>query len=101
MTTFDIPIAIATAVACLPIFFTGHVIARWEGGLFFVYYLAYTWYLILNAAEHDALPAYAGVMLGFVLPLTAVTLGILVMRTIRGRRDDLDNGTEGRPDAAH
>ena len=101
MITFDIPIAIATAVACLPIFFTSHVIARWEGGLFFVYYLAYTLYLILNAAEHDALPAYAGVMLGFVLPLTAVTLGILVMRTIRGRRDDLDNATEGRPDAAH
>ena len=26
----DIPIMIAVAVACLPIFFTGHIIARWE-----------------------------------------------------------------------
>ncbi len=27
----DIPVMIAVAAACLPIFFTGHVIARWEG----------------------------------------------------------------------
>ena len=32
---FDIPVMVAVAVACLPIFFTGHVIARWEGWLFF------------------------------------------------------------------
>ncbi len=43
---FDIPVMIA--VACLPVFFTGHVIARWEGVLFLGYYVAYTLYLILN-----------------------------------------------------
>ena len=47
----DIPIMIAVAVACLPVFFTGHVIARWEGGLFLAYYLAYTAYLILAATN--------------------------------------------------
>ena len=35
----DIPIMIATAVACLPIFFTGHSISRWEGG----FSLSTTW----------------------------------------------------------
>ena len=39
------------AVACLPIFFTGNVIARWEGGLFFAYYIAYTTYLVLAATQ--------------------------------------------------
>jgi cation:H+ antiporter len=29
--TFDVVIMMAAAVACLPIFVTGHVIARWEG----------------------------------------------------------------------
>jgi len=38
----DIPVMIAVAVACLPIFFTGHRIARWEGGLFFGFFLAYS-----------------------------------------------------------
>jgi cation:H+ antiporter len=32
---FDIPVKIAAPIACLPIFFTSHTIARWEGGLFF------------------------------------------------------------------
>jgi cation:H+ antiporter len=34
MVNFDIPVAVAVAVACLPIFFTGHLIARWEGAVF-------------------------------------------------------------------
>jgi cation:H+ antiporter len=38
---FDLPVLIAVAVACLPIFFTVNVIARWKGALFFGYYLAY------------------------------------------------------------
>ncbi len=47
--TFDLPVMIAVAAACLPIFFRGHVIYRWEGGLFLGYYLIYTLYLYLNA----------------------------------------------------
>ncbi|MDZ7680118.1 MAG: hypothetical protein U5J63_00055 [Fodinibius sp.] len=31
---FDLPLVIAVAVACLPIFFTGGTISRWEGGIF-------------------------------------------------------------------
>jgi len=31
---FDIPVMIASAVACMPIFYIGHKISRWEGGLF-------------------------------------------------------------------
>jgi cation:H+ antiporter len=80
---FDIPVMIAVAVACLPIFFTGHLIARWEGGLFLFYYAAYTAYVILKATEHDALPAFSGVMAAFVLPLTAVTLLVLAVRARR------------------
>ncbi len=86
MVTFDIPIAIVVALACLPIFFTGHLIARWEGALFLGYYVAYTFYLLLNAAEHDALDAYNSLMLAFVLPLTAVTIAVLAIRELRTRR---------------
>jgi len=84
---FDIPVMIAVSVACLPIFFTGYTIARWEGFLFLAYYLAYTAYLILSASGHAALPAFSGVMLGFVLPLTLITLFIGAARQFqRGSR---------------
>jgi cation:H+ antiporter len=77
---------ITAAVACLPIFFTGHLIARWEGGLFFGYYLTYTLYLALDATHHNALPAFSTLMLGFVIPLTAVTLAVLAARGVRANR---------------
>ena len=78
--TFDLPVMVAVAVACLPIFFTGNRIARWEGGLFFAYYLAYTAYLILLSTRHSVLATYGDVMVFFVLPLTAVTLVVLALK---------------------
>lgn len=78
---FDLPVMVAVSVACLPIFYTGRRIARWEGGLFFGYYLAYTVYLVLLSSRHDALETYEDVMGAFVLPLTAVTLAVLAART--------------------
>lgn len=80
---FDIPIMIAVAIACLPIFFTDYLVEAWEGGLFLAYYAAYTFYLFLNATQHALLPAFSAVMLGFVIPLTVITLIILVWRAIK------------------
>jgi cation:H+ antiporter len=84
--SFDIPVMIGVAVACLPIFFTGHLIARWEGALFFSYYIAYTLYLILAATHHNALTTFNTIMLVFVIPLTVITLLVLVVRTMRANR---------------
>jgi cation:H+ antiporter len=84
---FDIPVMTAVAVATLPIFFTGWHIARWEGSLFLLYYAAYSLYLLLDASGHAALGVYSVAMLGFVLPITALTLGLLALRAFRdGRR---------------
>jgi len=80
---FDFPVMIAAAVACLPIFYTGHRIARWEGALFLGYYGAYVAYLVLSTTEHAALSAFSTAMAAFVLPLTAVTLLVLGVRAWR------------------
>lgn len=77
---FDIPVMIAVAIACLPIFFTGYTIARWEGFVFLGYYLCYFFYLFLNTQEHSLLPLYNNVMLWFVLPLTGLTLIVIAYR---------------------
>ncbi len=83
---FDIPVMTAVALACLPVFFTGQSIARWEGGLFLGYYLAYTAYLVLAAQQHEALPLYSRAMMVFVVPVTALTLALLAVRGWRRRR---------------
>ncbi len=82
---FDIPVMIATAVACLPIFFTGHVISRWEGALFLGYYAAYLAHLILAATQATAIRTFDQVMLFAVLPLSVVTLLVGVARAVRRR----------------
>ncbi len=83
---FDIPVMLAVAVACLPIFFSGNRIDRWEGMLFLGYYFAYTAYLVLLSAQHDALPIFSAIMALFVLPLTLVTLLTVMIRSWRDRR---------------
>jgi cation:H+ antiporter len=80
LTRFDLPVMTAVAVACLPIFFTGCSITRWEGALFLAYYAAYTLYLLADATGHDAQPVFGTVMLLFVVPLTVLTLAVLVLR---------------------
>ncbi len=80
---FDIPVMIAVAVSCLPIFFTGNVIARWEGALFLAYYGAYGIYLVLAARHHAALQIYATALLWLALPITVLTLAIASARAAR------------------
>ncbi len=83
---FDFPVMIAVAVACLPIFFTGYRINRWEGLLFFAYYLAYTLYLALFASGRPLAETFGDAMLGYVLPLTAVTLLVIAGRSWQRKR---------------
>ena len=84
---FDIPIMIAVALACLPIFFTGGVISRKEGLLLLGYYVAYTTYLILAASHHDALPVFSEIMLYYAIPLTTITLVIIALQEVRNKKN--------------
>lgn len=77
---FDLWVMLAVAFACLPIAITGREIARWEGGVFLAYYAAYTLYLVLAAQHHAGLAAFSGAMLGYVLPLTVITLVVSLVR---------------------
>ena len=83
---FDIPVMIAVAIAALPVFFTGYSISRLEGAIFLLYYVAYALFLLLDAVEHDLLPLYSTIMFVFVVPITVLTLAILVAREVRLHR---------------
>ena len=77
---FDLWVMLAVAVACLPVFIVGREIGRAKGLLFVGYYLAYVAYVILGAQQHDALDEFSAIMVGFVLPITAVTLFAMLIR---------------------
>ena len=79
----DIPVMLAVAAICLPLFFTGSQISRWEGVLLLVYYVAYTTYLIMSAASHVQLSVFANSMLYVVIPLTLLVVGMTVVRSLR------------------
>jgi len=85
--SFDIPVMIAVSVACLPVFFTGHKLARWEGALFVGYYVFYSSYLVMTATRHYGVVIFETAMWFFVIPLTALTLGIGLFRSRKAALD--------------
>jgi cation:H+ antiporter len=83
---FDFPVMLAVAVACLPIFFAGYRINRWEGLLFIAYYVAYTVYLVLSSTGRPFAEVMGDAILGYALPLTAVTLVVIAGRAWQKQR---------------
>jgi len=83
---FDLPVMLAVFAACLPIFFSGYRINRWEGVLFFGYYLAYTLYLVLFSTGLPATNLLRHAMTWYVLPLTAITLLVIFLRAWKHQR---------------
>lgn len=71
---FDIPVMIGVALLCLPVFFTGYRISRWNGALFLFFYVAYTVYLILNAMHSSYTAEYFDAMVHYVIPVAAIAL---------------------------
>jgi cation:H+ antiporter len=71
---FDIPVMVAVAAVCLPIFFTGAIITRFKGAALLFYYIAYTT-LIITAQTQPALhQRFSFILTYIVLPLTLLTI---------------------------
>ena len=84
---FDIPVMLAVAVMCLPIFFTDNEVSRREGMLLLAYYLLYVGYLVANATNPDSL--WAGWIGIVVVPLTLLVLVLLswrIWQTVQRKR---------------
>ncbi|CAN5506981.1 calcium/sodium antiporter [soil metagenome] len=80
---FDIWVLVAVSLACLPVFMTRHEIARWEGGVFLLYYAAYVSYQILAARQHASLGMFSNVMMMFVIPITVITFVAILLKRDR------------------
>jgi cation:H+ antiporter len=83
--TFDLPVMVVVSTVCLPIFFTGWAVSRREGIVFLAYYGAYLLYLALYHTHHAGEDLVGTALLFFALPLTALTLGVGVVKQIRSK----------------
>ena len=82
---FDVPVMVAAAVACLPVFLTGHVITRGEGALFLGYYATYLALLLRRGTDPDPSPAITLVAMSFVTFITVVTVVVGLRRSHSNR----------------
>ena len=74
LVSFDLLVLIGASVLCVPIFYTGHKIVRWEGLLLLFLYFSYLFYLYLVSADHNFLSVFVNMMLYFIIPVFTVTI---------------------------
>jgi cation:H+ antiporter len=87
MLHFAMPVMGAACFSCLPVFFAGRAIRRWEGLLFLFYFAVYLTYLVLEELKDSHLMTLQNAVLWFVAPLTVVTLAVSVIHEVRTRRN--------------
>lgn len=83
---FGIPVLTMAAVACLPVFFAGHSIARWEGALFLFYFLSYVTRLVLEANHSAWRPWFDAAILIYIAPVTVLAVAVSVYREVHHRQ---------------
>jgi len=83
--TLDLPVMVAVAIACLPLFLDLSI-GRAKGLFFLFAYAVYTAYLVLSAIGSGAVPGLRDAMLAYVLPLTGITLLSIAIQAARKRR---------------
>lgn len=71
---FDLPVMILCAIACLPIFSTGHQIVRWEGAVFLMCYIAFSTFLFFRPTLTTLFPAWRQMVWPIAIPLIIATL---------------------------
>lgn len=79
----DIPVMIAVAVACLPVFRSGYCISRFNGAVFVVGYVFYVVWLVGHAGGRQWLPGFESFLLAVGLPALVFTLTALFIRDLR------------------
>ncbi|MDG2305887.1 MAG: calcium/sodium antiporter [Candidatus Binatia bacterium] len=83
VTDFDLPFTLVAAVACLPIFWTGHRMERTEGALFLLAYAVYLCELVMTATGHSAAEVARNTLYFVVAPLMALSILASLARTMR------------------
>ncbi|MFZ5722133.1 MAG: calcium/sodium antiporter [Pseudomonadota bacterium] len=85
MLTVDIPLMIAVALFCLPLFRTGYILTRANGAVFMATYVVYVLFLVWKEQQSPALADLNTVVFSVLLP--AVIVGTVVVQVLGMRRE--------------
>lgn len=86
MAHLDLPVMVAIAVLCLPIFFVGHRVGRVDGLVFLALYVAYVSYLIALATTASYLHALQSVLVSGLIPAVILYTAWTVAREFLARK---------------
>lgn len=82
---FDLPLLIFVSILCIPIFYTGFRIARWEGGILLFFYGSYLYYLYLAAVQHPFLEHFSYWMSRWIVPVLVIAILIVTILDLKKR----------------
>ena len=82
-----IPVMLAAAVICLPIFFTDTKISRTEGILFLIYYAFYMTFQIVHQPASDLDHSLEKITIWIIVPATALILFLSIIKSRRTLTD--------------
>lgn len=86
MAALDIPVMLGVALLCLPLFFTGAAVSRFEGALFLALYVCYVWYTVAVTLVVDYLPTLQWALAFGLIPLVILVVAGLLGRDLMARR---------------
>jgi cation:H+ antiporter len=86
---FDIPLMVAVAFACLPLFRTGFSISRANGAVLFGSYVLYIVWTVMKATGNTALGAFNGLMIQIVLPALIVGITVTFVLALRKEKNGI------------
>jgi cation:H+ antiporter len=81
----DLPLMVAVALLCLPVFRAGYAVTRWEGAVLAGSYLLYIIWTVMRATASPALGVFNRIMFDLVFP--ALIVGIALMLIISLHRE--------------
>lgn len=89
----DIPVMLGVSVLCLPLFFVGARLTRFEGLLFLALYVAYVWYMLALTVAADYLATLQLLIVVGLIPLVILyTAGSLARDLVaRNGRSNVHN----------
>lgn len=86
LATIDIPVMLAVAALCVPVFFIGSVLNRIEGFLFLMLYVAYVWILIAMALSLGYVAQLQSAILYGFIPFVLAYVLVTLILDLRKRR---------------
>jgi cation:H+ antiporter len=82
---FDLPIAIFAAVVTIPVFIVDNYISRFDGFIFFSYFVFYNVLVVMRALSNPSVPMFEAFLTAYI-PLTFFIFVALAARYLWRRR---------------